>query len=146
MLVPPSKRRRLETTTTTTTMDDDWGDDDDDVCFSQDALSKFDEICSQSQGPAGRLPVATSTPRRWDSGFESSQPKTTRTTNATNYDKTSGTAKNQDVSTGLLARPFARSLAPLTRSLAPNCSLRSRPPLRSLVWSLAHLLVGQQMI
>ena len=50
----------------------------------------------------------------------------------------SGTNKNRDVSTGPLARPFARSLAPLTRSLAPDCSLRSRPPLRSLVRSLAH--------
>ena len=48
------------------------------------------------------------------------------------------TAKNTDCSTGPLARPFARSLAPLTRSLAPDCSLRSRPPLRSLVCSLAH--------
>ena len=38
-------------------------------------------------------------------------------------------------------RPFARSLAPLaplTRLLAPDCSLRSRPPLRLLVRSLAH--------
>ena len=52
----------------------------------------------------------------------------------------SGTSKNRDVSTGPLARPFARSLAPLTRSLAPDCSLRSRPPLRSLVHSLAHSL------
>ena len=50
----------------------------------------------------------------------------------------SGTAKNQDVSTGPLARPFARSLAPLTRSLAPDCLLRSRPLLRSLIRSLAH--------
>ena len=48
------------------------------------------------------------------------------------------TTKNTDRSTGPLARPFARSLAPLTRSLAPDCSLRSRPPLRSLVRSLAH--------
>ena len=48
------------------------------------------------------------------------------------------TAKNTDCSTGPLARPFARSLAPLTHSLAPDCSLRSRPPLRSLVRSLAH--------
>ena len=48
----------------------------------------------------------------------------------------SGTNKNRDVSTGQLARPFARSPAPLTRSLAPDCSLRSRPPLRSLVRSL----------
>ena len=50
----------------------------------------------------------------------------------------SKTAKNTDCSTGSLAHPFARSLAPLTRSLAPDCSLRSRPPLRSLVRSLAH--------
>ena len=35
-------------------------------------------------------------------------------------------------------RSFARSLAPLTCSLAPDCSLRSRPPLRSLICSLAH--------
>ena len=48
------------------------------------------------------------------------------------------TAKNTDCSTGPLACPFIRSLAPLTRSLAPDCSLRSRPPLRSLVCSLAH--------
>ena len=46
----------------------------------------------------------------------------------------SETNKNRDVSTGPLTRP----LAPLTRSLAPDCSLRSRPPLRSLVRSLAH--------
>ena len=50
----------------------------------------------------------------------------------------SGINKNRDVSTGPLARPFARSLAPLPRSLAPDCSLRSRPPLRSLVRSLAQ--------
>ena len=50
----------------------------------------------------------------------------------------SGTNKNRDVSTGPLACPFARSLALLTRLLAPDCSLRSRPPLRSLVRSLAH--------
>ena len=50
----------------------------------------------------------------------------------------SETNMNRDVSTGPLARPFARLLAPLTRSLAPDCSLRSRPPLRSLVRSLAH--------
>ena len=54
----------------------------------------------------------------------------------------SETAKNRDVSTGPLARPFARSLAPLTRSLAPDCSLRSRPPLRSLVRSLARSLTS----
>ena len=50
----------------------------------------------------------------------------------------SGLNKNRDVSTGPIARPFPRSLAPLTRSLAPDCSLRSRPPLRSLIRSLAH--------
>ena len=38
----------------------------------------------------------------------------------------SGTNKNRDVSTGPLARPFACSLAPLTHSLAPDYSLRSR--------------------
>ena len=43
----------------------------------------------------------------------------------------SGTNKNKDVSTRPLARPFARSLA-------PDCSLCLRPPLRSLVRSLAH--------
>ena len=47
------------------------------------------------------------------------------------------TVKNTDWSTGPLARPFARSLAPLTHSLAPDCS---RPPLRSLTRSLAHSL------
>ena len=50
----------------------------------------------------------------------------------------SRTAKNTDWSTGPLARPFAQSLAPLTRSLAPDCSLCLRPPLRSLVRLLAH--------
>ena len=50
------------------------------------------------------------------------------------------TAKNTDRNTGPLARPFARSLAPLARSLAPDCSLRSRPPLRSLVRSLARFV------
>ena len=50
----------------------------------------------------------------------------------------SGTNKNRDISTGPLARPFTPSLAPLTRSLARDCSLRSRPPLRSLVCSLTH--------
>ena len=50
----------------------------------------------------------------------------------------SETNKNRDASTGPLARPCARSLAPLTRSRAPDCLLRSRPPLRSLIPSLAH--------
>ena len=44
------------------------------------------------------------------------------------------TAKNTDGSTG----PLARLLAPLTRSLAADGSLRLRPPLRSLARSLAH--------
>ena len=48
------------------------------------------------------------------------------------------TAKNTKCSTGPLARLFARSVAPLTRSLAPDCSLRLHPPLRSFVRSLAH--------
>ena len=39
-------------------------------------------------------------------------------------------------STGPLARPFARSL---THSLAPDCSLCSRPPLRSLACLLRSL-------
>ena len=50
----------------------------------------------------------------------------------------SGTNTNRDVSTGPLAHQFARLLAPLTRSLAPDCSLRSRPLLPSLVRSLTH--------
>ena len=41
------------------------------------------------------------------------------------------TSWNRNVSTRPLAHPLARSLAPLTRSLAPHCSLRSRAPLRS---------------
>ena len=47
-------------------------------------------------------------------------------------------ANNTYGNTGPLAHPFARSLAPLTPLLAPDCSLCSRPPLRSLVCSLAH--------
>ena len=50
----------------------------------------------------------------------------------------SGTNKNRNIDTWPLARLFPHSLAPLTHSLAPDCSLRSRPPLRSLVRSLAH--------
>ena len=45
---------------------------------------------------------------------------------------------NRDVGTETPARLFARSLATLTHSLTPHYSLRSRPPLRSLVRSLAH--------
>ena len=48
------------------------------------------------------------------------------------------TVKNKNCSTGPLARPFARSLVPLTRLLAPDCSLYSRPPLHSLIRSLPH--------
>ena len=51
----------------------------------------------------------------------------------------SKTTKNTDWSTGSLARPFAHSLTPLTRLLAPESSLHSHPPLCSLVRSLAHL-------
>ena len=47
-------------------------------------------------------------------------------------------AKNTDCSTGPPACPFACSLAPLTRLLALDCSLCSRPPLRSLIRSLAY--------
>ena len=50
----------------------------------------------------------------------------------------SGRNKNRDVRTGPLACPFARSLAPLTHSLAPPCLLCLRAPLRSFVCSLAH--------
>ena len=48
------------------------------------------------------------------------------------------TARSRDVSTGPFARPPTLSPAPLTRSLALDCSLCSYPPLRSLVRSLAH--------
>ena len=46
-------------------------------------------------------------------------------------------------STGSFAPPLARSLAPLTHSLAPHCSLRSRAPLRPFVCSLAHSLAPE---
>ena len=39
-------------------------------------------------------------------------------------------------------RSFTSLLAPLTRSLAPDCSFRSRPPLCSLVPSFARLLTS----
>ena len=60
----------------------------------------------------------------------------------------SGTNKNRDLSTGPLARPFACSLAPLTRSLAPDCSLRSRPPLRSLPrsWESEFLMSQNDLV
>ena len=44
------------------------------------------------------------------------------------------------LSTGPLARLFARSFALLTRSLAMDCSLRSLPPLRSLIRSVPHFV------
>ena len=57
---------------------------------------------------------------------------------------------NRNVSNGPLAHPLAGSLAPLTRSLAPHCLLRSRASLRLLVRSFTHSLapelVGQQNI
>ena len=46
--------------------------------------------------------------------------------------------KHPRIQTEVLGHSLVRSLAPLTRSLAPDCSLRSRPPLRSLIRSLAH--------
>ena len=46
-------------------------------------------------------------------------------------------AKNWDISTGPIARPFARSF-PLTPLLAPRFSLRLPAPLRSCVRSLDH--------
>ena len=55
------------------------------------------------------------------------------------------TAKNRDVSNGPFACPLTRSLTPLTHSLAPHCSLRSRAPLRSFVRSLAHSLAPELM-
>ena len=57
-----------------------------------------------------------------------------------------GTTKNPDVSTepvsGPLARPFVRSLATLTHSLATHCSLRSTALIRSLAHSLTPELLG----
>ena len=50
----------------------------------------------------------------------------------------SKTTEKLDISTGPLAHPFARLLALLTHSLTLDCSPHSRPPLRSLVRSLAH--------
>merc|ERR1712198_723910 len=44
-----------------------------------------------------------------------------------------------NVSTGPIARPLASSLAPLTHSLVPHCSLRSRAPLRSFARTTCSL-------
>ena len=46
--------------------------------------------------------------------------------------------KKPDWATRLFIPSFARSLAPLTGSLAPDCPLHSHPLLHSLVCSLAH--------
>ena len=51
-----------------------------------------------------------------------------------------GLEQTRDVSTRPLALPFVHSLAPLTRSLAPDCSLHLRATLCSLICSLAHSL------
>ena len=49
------------------------------------------------------------------------------------------TFKNRNRSTGPIASLFARSLAPLTHSLAPHCSLRSRAPrAHSFTRSVTH--------
>ena len=47
--------------------------------------------------------------------------------------------------TGSFAPLLASSLEPLTHSLRPHCSLRSRSPLRSFVRSLAHSLAPKLM-
>ena len=75
---------------------------------------------------------------KWGKKFEGLGTKAS--SNSASCPLWSGTNKNRDVSTGPLARPFARSLAPLTRSLAPDCSLRLRPLPRSLVRSLVRSL------
>ena len=47
--------------------------------------------------------------------------------------------KQPRIQTAVLGHSLVRSLVrSFTRLLAPDCSLRSRPPLRSLVRSLAH--------
>ena len=55
------------------------------------------------------------------------------------------TATNPDKSTGPLARPITHLLAPLTRSLAPHCSLCWRASLRAFVHSLDHSLTSELM-
>ena len=47
-------------------------------------------------------------------------------------------ARTHLIKTVVLGHSLIRSLVPLTRSLASDCSLCSRPPLRSLVCSLVH--------
>ena len=53
--------------------------------------------------------------------------------------------KNTDWSIGPLVGPLARSLTPLTCSLVPYYSLRSRAPLRSLAHFLAREKENDQM-
>ena len=48
--------------------------------------------------------------------------------------------KQPRIKTEVLGHLLVRSLAPLTRLLAPDCLLHSRPPLRSLIGSLALFL------
>ena len=54
------------------------------------------------------------------------------------YGRHWGIYGDNDVSSGPLACPFARLLAPLTQSLAQPCSLGLRAPLRSFTHFLAH--------
>ena len=55
------------------------------------------------------------------------------------------TSWNRDSSIGPLAHPLAHSLAPLTRLLAPHCSLCSSAPHHSFVRSRAHSLAPELM-
>ena len=50
------------------------------------------------------------------------------------------TAKNRDISTGPLARPFVYSLAPLSHLLAPHRSIPLRLLPRPYIRSLTHFL------
>ena len=53
------------------------------------------------------------------------------------------TAMNRNLITRPLARPFARSLTPLTHFPAPHCLLCSRALLRSFIRLLAHSLTPE---
>ena len=55
------------------------------------------------------------------------------------------TSRDQDVNNEPLARLLTRTLAQLTHSLDPHCSLRLRAPLRSFARSLAHSLTPELM-
>ena len=57
----------------------------------------------------------------------------------------SRSTKNPNGSTGPLARPHARLLAPFIHSLDSHCSLRSRALLRSFVRTLFHSLTSKLM-